>query len=46
MDAPFNKNFGSAHSGVCQFLMADGSFRAMATVTSEVVLGEMARRAE
>jgi hypothetical protein len=43
-DAPFNKNFGSSHAGICNFLMADGSFRAMSNNTAEFVLGEMARR--
>lgn len=43
-DAVFNKNFGSYHQGVCQFLLADGSFKAMANNTSEAVLGELARR--
>jgi type II secretory pathway pseudopilin PulG len=46
IDAPFNKNFGSYHKGVCQFLMADGSFRALSTNTSELVLGRMARRGD
>ena len=44
MDAPFNKNFGSSHNGVCNFLMADGSFRAMSNNTADFVLGEMSRR--
>ena len=30
MDAPFNKNFGSYHNGVCQFLNVDGSVRTLA----------------
>jgi type II secretory pathway pseudopilin PulG len=46
VDAPFNNNFGSYHKGVCQFLMADGSFRALSTNTSELVLGRMARRGD
>ncbi len=45
-DAPFNKNFGSYHQGVCNFLMADGSFRAMTINTDETVLGQLARRGE
>lgn len=45
-DAPFNKNFGSSHVGVCNFLMADGSFRAMSNNTADFVLGQMARRGE
>jgi hypothetical protein len=44
IDAPFNKNFGSGHNGVCIFLMADASRRVLTTDTSEFVLGEMARR--
>jgi len=40
----FNNNFGSAHSGVCQFLYADGSVRPLAVGIDETVLGELARR--
>ena len=46
MDSPFNRNFGSYHNGVCQFLMADGSYRVMTNNTSENVLGQLARRGE
>jgi type II secretory pathway pseudopilin PulG len=45
-DAPFNKNFGSYHNGICNFLMADTSVRSMATDVSEVVLGQLANRGE
>jgi uncharacterized protein DUF1559 len=45
-DVPFNRNFGSYHHRVCQFLMADGSFKAMSVDTSELVLGQLARRGE
>jgi hypothetical protein len=45
-NAPFNKNFGSAHNGICNFLLADSSRRALAINTSEHVLGEMARRGD
>jgi Protein of unknown function (DUF1559) len=44
MDAPYNRNFGSWHNGVCIFLMADSSRRVLANNTSEFVLGELARR--
>jgi prepilin-type processing-associated H-X9-DG protein len=43
---PFNNNFGSAHSGVCQFLYADGSVRPIAVGIDETVLGELARRGQ
>jgi prepilin-type processing-associated H-X9-DG protein len=46
MYAPFQRNFGSYHNGVCNFLMADTSVRTMTIDTSEFVLGEMARRGE
>lgn len=39
--APFNNNFGSAHSGLCHFLMADLSVRPLSTKVSERVLGEL-----
>lgn len=41
---PLNNNFGSAHSGVCQFLFADSSVRPLAVGIDEKVLGELARR--
>jgi prepilin-type N-terminal cleavage/methylation domain-containing protein/prepilin-type processing-associated H-X9-DG protein len=34
--------FGSYHPGTCQFLMGDGSVRALATSTSPVILGLLA----
>lgn len=46
MDDPFNKNFGSWHKGVCNFLLADGSVNTMANDVSETVLGKLARRDE
>ncbi len=46
MDAPYNKNFGSAHDNICNFLMADASVRPMTFDTSETVLGDLARRGE
>jgi prepilin-type processing-associated H-X9-DG protein len=44
--SPVNRNFGSYHNGVCNFLMADTSVRTMTTGTSEFMLGELARRGE
>ena len=44
INAPLPKNFGSYHIGICNFLMADGSFRAMSVNTSETVLGQLAQR--
>lgn len=50
LDDPFNHNFGSDHRNVCNFLMADGSVRAIATdderAASEAVLGRLARRGD
>lgn len=46
MDAPVNKNFGSYHNGVVNFLMADTSYRSMTIDTSGAVLGQLARRGE
>jgi hypothetical protein len=44
--APFNKNFGSYHPGLCQFLMADCSVRPMNNATSEEILGRLVNRHE
>ena len=44
--SPFNRNFGSYHHGICNFLMADTSVRTMTFQTSEAVLGQLARRTE
>jgi hypothetical protein len=41
---PFNSNFGSYHPGLCQFLMADDSVRALANEVNEDVLGQLIRR--
>jgi prepilin-type N-terminal cleavage/methylation domain-containing protein len=41
---PYNYNFGSSHSGVCQFVFGDGSVRAIGTSISTVVLGCLACR--
>jgi hypothetical protein len=40
----FNRNFGSGHPGICQFLLADGSVRVFANDVSVTVLEQMARR--
>jgi hypothetical protein len=44
--APFNNNFGSAHSGFSQFLMADLSVRPMSNSVNERVLGNLIVRGE
>lgn len=44
--APVNSNFGSAHAGVCQFLVADGSVRTLANAANPEVLGELTTRGE
>jgi prepilin-type processing-associated H-X9-DG protein len=41
---PYNRNFGSAHTGVCQFLMADGSVRPLANAVSPEILGKLLLR--
>ncbi len=46
IDEPFKNNFGSWHSGVCNFLMADGGARTMTITVDETVLGNLARRGE
>jgi hypothetical protein len=38
---PYNRNFGSAHDGVCQFLMADASVRPLAVSISPEILGKL-----
>jgi hypothetical protein len=41
---PFNRNFGSYHPGVCQFLMADNSVQPRANTVSEQFLGTLINR--
>ena len=43
---PMNNNFGSAHAGLCQFLVADGSVRSFAFSTDPTVLGRLTTRDE
>ena len=43
---PMNNNFGSAHTAVCQFLVADGSVRAFAVTTDPAVLGRLVTRSD
>ena len=43
-DEKVNVNFGGPHPGICQFVFADGSVRAISTSTDEVSLGYMANR--
>jgi hypothetical protein len=42
--APFNRNFGSAHNAMCNFLNADGSVRTMPVTTDAAILGELSHR--
>ncbi len=42
--ATYATQFGSSHPGVCQFLMGDGSVRALAVETSGTVLAALATR--
>lgn len=41
---PFNINFGSAHPGLCQFLMADGGVQPFSTAMSMEVLAKLINR--
>ncbi len=43
-DAPFNRDFGSHHTGYCLFLNADGSVRTLAPSVPEVLLGKLSQR--
>jgi prepilin-type N-terminal cleavage/methylation domain-containing protein/prepilin-type processing-associated H-X9-DG protein len=43
-DESFNDNFGGPHAGVCQFVFADGSVRALAVEMDGVILGYLANR--
>jgi hypothetical protein len=42
-EAP-QSNFGSAHPGICQFVLADGSVRALPVTIDPLVLGRLASR--
>jgi prepilin-type N-terminal cleavage/methylation domain-containing protein len=43
--AAFNYNFGSAHPGLCQFVLADGSVRGVSNRISESTLAALATKA-
>ncbi len=43
---PFNFQFGSYHPGVCQFLLGDGSVRAVSNATPGTTLSLLAQRAD
>jgi prepilin-type processing-associated H-X9-DG protein len=44
--APFQKNFGSYHPGICQFLYADGHVEALTVSINEEVLARLLKRLE
>jgi hypothetical protein len=41
-----NSSFGSAHTGICQFVFGDGSVHAISITTDLSVLSDLARRAD
>ncbi len=41
-----NSSFGSAHTGLCQFVLADGSVHALSNTTDLVVLSRLANRSD
>jgi hypothetical protein len=41
---PYQRNFGSYHPRICQFLFADGSVKAFTITTDEKLLGKLANR--
>jgi hypothetical protein len=41
---PYNSNFGSFHPGVCQFVLCDGSVRAMSVSVDGVTLERLVQR--
>jgi prepilin-type N-terminal cleavage/methylation domain-containing protein len=43
---PLNRNFGSYHSGVCSFVMLDGSTVSVSNSTDTMVLGNLANRSD
>jgi prepilin-type N-terminal cleavage/methylation domain-containing protein len=43
-DVPYNMQFGSYHTGICQFALGDGSIRSIAVSISGVTLGRLAKR--
>jgi prepilin-type N-terminal cleavage/methylation domain-containing protein/prepilin-type processing-associated H-X9-DG protein len=45
-DAAATNRFGSWHTGVCMFVFADGSVRAVQNSTDTTILGNMAARAD
>jgi prepilin-type N-terminal cleavage/methylation domain-containing protein len=40
----YNRQFGSYHPGICQFVLCDGSVRAMPVSVSELVLSRLSNR--
>jgi len=44
VNEPYNRQFGGIHPGICQFVLLDGSVRAISNVTSGVILGLLANR--
>ena len=42
----FNRNFGSWHSGICQFVFGDGSVQALSNDIDEYMLGHICNIAD
>lgn len=45
-DGNFGRDFGSDHSGICQFVFADGSLHTLANGMDPVTLGHLANRSD
>lgn len=44
VNEPYNNNFGSAHTGICNFVMGDGSVKSIDVLISTEVFGRLTTR--